>query len=108
MGLSAALARPSSARVAQRVVYCSCAVIKHNLSAREQNGSMAESPAIRTAMVLAAGLGTRMRPFNGKLPKPLGQVGGNALTDYVLYRLAEQGVEGEFVNGPYRADQFEQ
>jgi N-acetyl-alpha-D-muramate 1-phosphate uridylyltransferase len=78
---------------------------------------MAETPAIKSmtittvpksAMVLAAGLGTRMRPFNGKLPKPLVQVGGKALIDYVLDRLAEQGVERAVVNVHHLADQIEQ
>jgi N-acetyl-alpha-D-muramate 1-phosphate uridylyltransferase len=78
---------------------------------------MAEIPAItsksiatapKSAMVLAAGLGTRMRPFNGKLPKPLVQVGGKALIDYVLDRLAEQGVERAVVNVHHLADQIEQ
>jgi MurNAc alpha-1-phosphate uridylyltransferase len=77
---------------------------------------MAENPAItstpittvpKRAMVLAAGLGTRMRPFNGKLPKPLVQVGGKALIDYVLDRLAEQGVERTVVNVHHLADQIE-
>src|SRR5438067_660236 len=59
------------------------------------------------AMVLAAGLGTRMRPFNGSLPKPLVQVGGKALLDYVLDRLAAQHVERAVVNVHYLADQIE-
>ena len=59
------------------------------------------------AMVLAAGLGTRMRPFNGQIPKPLVRVGGKALIDHVLDRLAEQGVERAVVNVHYRADQIE-
>src|SRR5215472_6562019 len=59
------------------------------------------------AMVLAAGLGTRMRAFNGQLPKPLVQVGGKALIDYVLDRLAEQGVERAVVNVHHLADQIE-
>jgi N-acetyl-alpha-D-muramate 1-phosphate uridylyltransferase len=61
-----------------------------------------------SAMVLAAGLGTRMRAFNGNLPKPLVQVGGKALIDYVLDRLAEQGVERVVVNVHHLADQIEQ
>src|SRR5262245_13258427 len=116
MGLFAALARPPRARIAQCVVYRSRTVVKLNLSARKHNASMAESPAIpstpntsvpKRAMVLAAGLGTRMRAFNGKLPKPLIQVGGKALIDYVLDRLAEQGVERAVVNVHHLADQIE-
>jgi MurNAc alpha-1-phosphate uridylyltransferase len=58
-------------------------------------------------MVLAAGLGTRMRPLNGRLPKPLVAVGGKALIDYALDRLAEQGVECAVVNVHHLADQIE-
>jgi MurNAc alpha-1-phosphate uridylyltransferase len=61
----------------------------------------------RRAMVLAAGLGTRMKPFNGKIPKPLVRVGGKALLDYALDRLAEQGVERAVVNVHHLADQIE-
>lgn len=62
----------------------------------------------RRAMVLAAGLGTRMRPFNGHIPKPLVQVGGKALIDYVLDRLVDVGVERAVVNVHHLADQIEQ
>ena len=62
---------------------------------------------IDTAMVLAAGLGTRMRAFNAHVPKPLVQVGGKALIDYVLDRLADQAVERAVVNVHYLADQIE-
>jgi MurNAc alpha-1-phosphate uridylyltransferase len=58
-------------------------------------------------MVLAAGLGTRMRPFNGQIPKPLVAVGGKALIDYVLDRLAEAGVERAVVNVHHLADEIE-
>jgi MurNAc alpha-1-phosphate uridylyltransferase len=58
-------------------------------------------------MVLAAGLGTRMRAFDGRIPKPLVQVGGKPLIDYVLDRLAEQGVERTVVNVHHLADQIE-
>ena len=63
--------------------------------------------APRRAMVLAAGLGTRMRPFNGQIPKPLVAVGGKALIDYVLDRLAEAGVERAVVNVHHLADAIE-
>jgi N-acetyl-alpha-D-muramate 1-phosphate uridylyltransferase len=65
------------------------------------------APAPKRAMVLAAGLGTRMRAFNGQVPKPLVKVGGKPLIDYVLDRLAEQGVEHAVVNVHHLADQIE-
>jgi MurNAc alpha-1-phosphate uridylyltransferase len=61
----------------------------------------------RRAMVLAAGLGTRMRPYNGGIPKPLVTVGGKSLIDYVLDRLAAAGVERTVVNVHHLADQIE-
>jgi MurNAc alpha-1-phosphate uridylyltransferase len=58
-------------------------------------------------MVLAAGLGTRMRPLTDKMPKPLIEVGGKALLDHMLDRLADAGVETAIVNVHYLADQIE-
>ena len=58
-------------------------------------------------MVLAAGLGSRMRPFNGHIPKPLVEVGGRALIDYVLDRLAATGVERVVINVHHLAEQIE-
>jgi MurNAc alpha-1-phosphate uridylyltransferase len=66
------------------------------------------SPVPRRAMVLAAGLGVRMRPLSDGTPKPLIAVGGRALIDHVLDRLAEVGVEMAVVNVHYLADQMEQ
>ena len=66
---------------------------------------MAATP--KTAMVLSAGLGTRMRPLTERKPKPLVEVGGKALIDHVLDRLAEAGVERAVVNVHHFADQLE-
>ena len=60
----------------------------------------------RTAMVLAAGLGTRMRPLTDTRPKPLIAVAGKALLDHVLDRLADAGVERAVVNVHYLAEQI--
>jgi len=61
----------------------------------------------KNAIVLAAGLGTRMRPYNGHIPKPLVAVGGKSLIDYGLDRLAESGVERAVVNVHHLADALE-
>jgi MurNAc alpha-1-phosphate uridylyltransferase len=58
-------------------------------------------------MVLAAGLGLRMRPLTEHLPKPLIRVGGKALIDYGLDQLADVGVEDAVVNVHYLADKME-
>jgi MurNAc alpha-1-phosphate uridylyltransferase len=63
--------------------------------------------ALKTAMVLAAGLGTRMRPLTDDRPKALVEVGGRALIDHVLDRLAEAGVDKAVVNVHWFADRLE-
>jgi MurNAc alpha-1-phosphate uridylyltransferase len=62
---------------------------------------------ITTAMLLAAGLGTRMKPLTDTLPKPLIEVGGRTLIDRVLDKLVAQGVTRAIVNVHYLADQME-
>ena len=62
---------------------------------------------ISRAMVLAAGRGERLRPLTDSLPKPLFPVGGKALIDHVLDRLAEAGVEQAVVNLCHLGDLIE-
>ena len=59
---------------------------------------------IRRAMVMAAGLGARMRPLTDDRPKPLITVGGKPLIDHALDRLVAAGVELAVVNLHYKAE----
>ncbi len=61
----------------------------------------------RTAMLLAAGLGQRMRPLTANTAKPLLTLGGKALIDHALDRLVEAGVETVVVNAFWHADRVE-
>ena len=69
----------------------------------------AEVPAEvpHTAMIMAAGLGKRMRPLTATKPKPLIEVNGKALLDHVLDKLRIAGVKKVVVNVHYLADALE-
>jgi MurNAc alpha-1-phosphate uridylyltransferase len=60
-----------------------------------------------TAMVMAAGLGKRMRPLTATRPKPLVHVAGKALLDHTLDHLRAAGVKRAVVNVHYLADTLE-
>jgi MurNAc alpha-1-phosphate uridylyltransferase len=66
---------------------------------------LAEVPA--TAMIMAAGLGKRMRPLTATRPKPLIEVGGKALLDHVLEKLRIAGVRKVVVNVHYLPEALE-
>jgi len=60
----------------------------------------------KKAMVLAAGLGLRMRPLTDQMPKPLVSVAGRPLLDHVLDKLGSAGVSEAIVNVHYLPDQI--
>lgn len=66
-----------------------------------------EAEVPHTAMIMAAGLGKRMRPLTATKPKPLIEVNGKALLDHVLDRLRVAGVRRVVVNVHYLADALE-
>jgi len=60
-----------------------------------------------TAMVLAAGMGKRMRPLTATQPKPMVRVAGKPLIDHTLDRLVDAGIARAVVNTHYLADSLE-
>lgn len=60
-----------------------------------------------TAMVMAAGMGKRMRPLTATQPKPMVRVAGKPLIDHALDRLASAGVDKAVVNVHYLAESIE-
>ncbi len=63
--------------------------------------------SLTSAMILAAGLGTRMKPLTDVTPKPLVQVGGATLLDHTLAPLTEAGITRAVINVHHLADQIE-
>jgi N-acetyl-alpha-D-muramate 1-phosphate uridylyltransferase len=59
---------------------------------------------VTRAMIMAAGLGTRMRPLTNDRPKPLVEVRGKALIDHAVDRLVQAGVTMIVVNLHYRSE----
>jgi N-acetyl-alpha-D-muramate 1-phosphate uridylyltransferase len=63
---------------------------------------------MRTAMVLAAGRGERMRPLTGNLPKPLLRAGGRMLIEWQIERLARAGFDDLVINHSHFGQLIEQ
>lgn len=62
---------------------------------------------IKTAMILAAGRGERMRPLTDQVPKPLLKVAGESLIEHHIRALAKAGIHDLVINHAYRGEQIE-
>ena len=72
------------------------------------NSSMATLPPLRTAFVLGAGLGTRLRPLTNDWPKPLLPIGGRPTITYAFEQLKALGVERVIINTHHRAERYDE
>jgi MurNAc alpha-1-phosphate uridylyltransferase len=61
---------------------------------------------IKTAMVLAAGYGTRLKPLTDRMPKPLIPVAGKPMIEYALDKLRAYGIEEVIINVSHLKDQL--
>jgi len=66
---------------------------------------MTDDPRFPDVMLLAAGLGTRMRPITDELPKPLVPVAGIPLIERIIANARAEGARRFVANAHYRADQ---
>ncbi|NPU85080.1 MAG: nucleotidyltransferase family protein [Syntrophaceae bacterium] len=67
---------------------------------------MTEQPSVRTAFILGAGLGMRLRPLTEECPKPLLPLGGRPIITYAMEHLRAAGVERFIVNTHHRAEAY--
>jgi len=68
---------------------------------------MSDTPFPKKAMILAAGLGKRMRSYNARVPKPLVEVCGKSLIDWSLDLVESSGISEVVVNTSYMAEVLE-
>jgi mannose-1-phosphate guanylyltransferase len=66
------------------------------------------SISIKTAFILGAGLGTRLRPLTDNVPKPLLPIGGRPIITYVMEQLQAAGVQRFIVNTHHCAEKYEE
>src|SRR5690606_6346150 len=92
-----------AAGIRRRCRGCSTAA---DLCRSEIMPGLSPSARPRRAILLAAGLGRRMRPITDRTPKPLVAIGGRTMLDRALDRLAEAGIVEAVVNVHHLADQI--
>ncbi len=67
---------------------------------------MITAKQIKTAFILGAGLGTRLRPLTENTPKPLLPIGGRPIITYAMEHLKAIGVQRFIVNTHHCADKY--
>src|ERR1700688_314999 len=97
--------RPASLRFSCRTFGKTPAGPEWRRSRRSAPGAGEDGPM--RAMVLAAGLGTRLRPLTNDRPKALVEVGGRTLLEITLTRLRDFGVREVIINVHHFADMVE-
>ena len=63
-------------------------------------------PKVENAIIMAAGLGTRMRPLTNKIPKPLVKVNGHRMIETIIQGLNKNGIKDITIVTGYLADKF--